>query len=326
MSSTPPASPPASPPAADANAPAAADAAAVARVLAGVLDAWRARYGTVVADLRVEARAAGGAVVAGTVLVPGQKDALRRSLDAGLAAAGIDPAGVPLAVEALTERPTSAGWLRGREAAPVAVLDAPGGAPATELLPSDPPARRLADVGDDVVVELADRTVGWVAVAAVDEVPSAHAPASVAAWRAGWAGEAGAASAAAWRAAVDRWLGVPYRLGGRSRGGIDCSALVQTVVKDAIGLGLPRHSRDQARFGVRVALGDVAAGDLVHLTHLERGASHVVLVLGPPGPSAAAAHACLDHAVVTVEPLSSILTRYGFRAARRFPPGYRGPA
>jgi len=327
MSSIPPAAasatPPAIPPGA---APGVADAAVVARVLAGVLNAWRARYGTVVAELRVDAGPSGAPVVAGTVLVPGQREALRRSLDAGLAAEGVDPAAVPLAVEALTERPDSAGWLRGPGPAPVAILDAPGGAPATELLGSDPPARRLAMIGGDVVVELADRTVGWVAADAVDEVPAAHAPASVAAWRAGWAGEAGAASPAAWRAAVEPWLGVPYRLGGRSRGGIDCSALVQRVVKDAIGLGLPRHSRDQARFGVRVGLDEVAAGDLVHLSHLERGASHVVLVLGPAGPSALAAHACLDHAVVTVEPLTSILTRYAFRAARRFPPGYRCPA
>lgn len=319
MSPTPPAAPRSA-------SPAAADAAVVARVLAGVLDAWRARYGTVVADLRVDVDVSGAVAVAGTVLVPSQRDALRRSLDAGLAAAGVDPAAVALAVAALTEQTADAAWLRGRDAVPVAILDAPGGAPATELLGSDPPARRLAERGGDVVVELADRTVGWTAAAALVEVPAAHAPASVAAWRAGWAGEAGAASSAAWRAAVEPWLGVPYRLGGRSRGGIDCSALVQTLVKDVLGLGLPRHSRDQARFGVRVALGEVAAGDLVHLTHLERGASHVVLVLGPPWPSALAAHACLDHAVVTVEPLASILTRYAFRAARRFPPGYRSPA
>mgnify|MGYP001238725578 CR=1 FL=1 len=343
------------------------------RLLAGVLDAWRARYGAVVADVRVVSALDRGAVagdtahglrggdggdptdalggapatasprtspqppttqhlppsgprIVGTVLVPGQRDALRRSLASGLAAAGCDPDSVAVDVEALTERATSDGWLRGRDAQPVPLLDRAGGATASELLPSDAPARLLATVGDAFVVELADRTVGWAAAAALDAVPAGLAPASVAAWRAGWAGVARPVAPGAWRAAVEPWLGVPYRLGGRSRSGIDCSAFTQTLVKDVAGLGLPRHSRDQARFGVRVGLGEVAAGDLVHLSHLERGASHVVLVVASGAGGVAAAHACLDHAVVTVESLAAILTRYAFRAARRFPSGYRCPA
>ncbi|MBK6768831.1 MAG: C40 family peptidase [Ardenticatenales bacterium] len=300
--------------------------AAAERALAGVLEAWRARYGHVVADVRVARQGDGTPVLEGTVLVPAQRDALVRSVGGQLAAAGLDPARLPSAVVALTERAESEGWLRGVSTRPVPVRATATGDLSSELLPSDPPARRLTQVGDHTVVELADRTVGWVATADVTVLAPQHAPASVTAWRAGWAGAAQAASPGAWAEAVRPWLGVPYVLGGRSMSGIDCSAFVQHVVKAATGLGLPRHSSDQARFGFRVALDDVAAGDVVHVTHLERGTSHIVLVLGPTGAAATVAHACLDHGVVTVETLAAVLTRYAFRAARRFPPGYRGGA
>ncbi|MCC7019262.1 MAG: C40 family peptidase [Ardenticatenales bacterium] len=303
----------------------AAVTAAAERALVAVLEAWRARYGHVVADVRVARQADGTPVLAGTVLVPAQRDALVRSVGGQLTAAGLDPARLSNAVIALTERAESDGWLRGVTSRPVAVRATAAGALSSELLPSDPPARRLTQVGDHSVVELADRTVGWVATADVAALVPQHAPASVTAWRAGWAGTAQAVSPGAWSEAVRPWLGVPYVLGGRSTSGIDCSAFVQHVVKAATGLGLPRHSTDQARFGVRVALDDVGAGDVVHVTHIERGTSHVVLVLGPSG-AAAVAHACLDHGVVTVETLAGLLTRYAFRAARRFPPGYRGGA
>lgn len=301
-------------------------AAAATGALDAVLDAWRARYGHVVADLRVIGGADGVPTLQGTVLVPTQREALVRSIGAQLTAAGVDPADVRVQVEALTERAETGAWLRpSHDSAPVrAAMD---GDLATELTRSDAPARRLVEVGDRAVIEMADRTVGWVDAADVVELPVAYAPASVAAWRAGWAGTARVASPAAWSAAVAPWLGVPYRLGGRSRGGIDCSAFVQHVVKEATGLGLPRHSRDQSRYGQRVALGDVSVGDVLFLSHLERGTSHVALVLGLPGAGAdvppGAAHACLDHAVVCVETLDGLLSRYAFRAARRYPAGYQ---
>src|SRR4051794_35688725 len=40
------------------------------------------------------------------------------------------------------------------------------------------------------------------------------------------------------------WLGVPYLFGGCSRGGVDCSCLVQNVYA-AVGIHLPRIAVDQ---------------------------------------------------------------------------------
>ncbi len=42
------------------------------------------------------------------------------------------------------------------------------------------------------------------------------------------------------------WKGIPYRLGGMSRRGIDCSALVYLIYRDHMGIELPRTTRYQA--------------------------------------------------------------------------------
>ncbi|MDN3556354.1 C40 family peptidase [Halomonas maura] len=60
-----------------------------------------------------------------------------------------------------------------------------------------------------------------------------------------------------------RWLGTPYRLGGTTRRGIDCSALVQHVFADTFRLPLPRTTRQQVYEGEPVARDALRPGDLV---------------------------------------------------------------
>ncbi len=60
-----------------------------------------------------------------------------------------------------------------------------------------------------------------------------------------------------------RWRGVPYRLGGLSRRGVDCSGFVYLAFKSEFGIDLPRTTRAQARAGMPVHLDRLRAGDLV---------------------------------------------------------------
>ncbi|MEZ8101657.1 NlpC/P60 family protein [Vibrio bivalvicida] len=59
------------------------------------------------------------------------------------------------------------------------------------------------------------------------------------------------------------WKGAPYRLGGTTVSGVDCSAFVQTTYKDALGMQLPRTTLDQVTLGQQIGYSEASVGDLV---------------------------------------------------------------
>ncbi|MFG6158011.1 NlpC/P60 family protein [Halomonas sp. 1390] len=61
----------------------------------------------------------------------------------------------------------------------------------------------------------------------------------------------------------ERWVGTPYRLGGESTRGIDCSALVQNIFSDTFRFDLPRTTGEQVRQGLEIERDDLRPGDLV---------------------------------------------------------------
>ena len=76
-------------------------------------------------------------------------------------------------------------------------------------------------------------------------------------------------------------LGVDYRFGGTTpERGLDCSGLVQYVFQEVTGATLPRTSREMSRLGTRVAIADLAPGDLVFFNTRRFAFSHVGLYLG----------------------------------------------
>ena len=82
--------------------------------------------------------------------------------------------------------------------------------------------------------------------------------------------------------AVNRYYSAPYRFGGESVLGIDCSALVQGVFAD-LGVELPRTAQGQfdARIGAYVGAEDLRPGDLVFFhTRRKPYVSHVGIYLG----------------------------------------------
>lgn len=58
------------------------------------------------------------------------------------------------------------------------------------------------------------------------------------------------------------YLGVPYRFGGASRSGVDCSGLVMLAYA-SIGVKLPHKASLQAAKGVRISRSEIQQADLV---------------------------------------------------------------
>lgn len=58
------------------------------------------------------------------------------------------------------------------------------------------------------------------------------------------------------------YRGTPYKYGGTTRSGMDCSALVFQSYY-AVGINLPRRSEDQSKLGFKVNQNDLQPGDLL---------------------------------------------------------------
>ena len=74
-------------------------------------------------------------------------------------------------------------------------------------------------------------------------------------------------------------LDIPYRFGGSSLLGIDCSAYVQKVY-GLVGINLPRSAREQFSEGNSVDKGELSIGDLVFFRTYASFPSHVGIYLG----------------------------------------------
>ena len=72
-----------------------------------------------------------------------------------------------------------------------------------------------------------------------------------------------------------RYLGVPYRWGGASPSGFDCSGLVMYVYAQ-LGISLPHYTVAQYRMGVAVSRSQLQPGDLVFFD----GLGHVGIYIG----------------------------------------------
>lgn len=79
--------------------------------------------------------------------------------------------------------------------------------------------------------------------------------------------------------AAARMLNVPYRFGGASAFGMDCSAFVRYVF-GLFGIELPRTAREQFKTGLDVGRDGLSAGDLVFFRTYAKFPSHVGIYIG----------------------------------------------
>ena len=79
---------------------------------------------------------------------------------------------------------------------------------------------------------------------------------------------------------VYEWLGTPYRLGGDSKRGIDCSKFSLAVYENVFNTTIGYNSRNQYQNVTPVRKGELEPGDLVFFKIRSRNITHVGVYIG----------------------------------------------
>ena len=167
---------------------------------------------------------------------------------------------------------------------------------STELLQGDGPVQLLERHGSARLVRAVDGTVGWTRAPLGRRVVAPRAARI-------------ACDLPALHHRLRLYLGVPYRLGGTTPLGIDCSGLAQRAVREALRAILPRHSRDQLRAATTPARAVGEPGDLVYLWAKGESPCHVGIVLAGARGRRTVIHASSSRGRVVEEPLDGFLAR-----------------
>lgn len=109
----------------------------------------------------------------------------------------------------------------------------------------------------------------------------------------------------------DDWRGTPYRYGGQSTKGVDCSAFVQLTFRNRLGHQLPRTTRTQIKTGAQVAKSELRVGDIVFFK-VARNTLHNGVYLG----DAKFMHASTSKGV-TISDLNNVYWKKTYLTARR---------
>jgi cell wall-associated NlpC family hydrolase len=265
-------------------------------------------------------RSSAGPIVTGTVLTFSQARQVRRLAEAHGAA-------IDVAVLADPAQGLEAEWLEITTDGALEVWRDPADmgqdhSRQTEYLPSDGPLRVLGQTDAARLVQGPDLTVGWIGEGGTTEVGPEAARRHWDDHRRSAEGRAVlpdptsitfGGSGTELLAAARAKLGVPYRWGGTTDGGFDCSGLIQRVFRTATGVVLPKHTGDQRRAGPRVTSGDAHPGDLLFATPKTQRVGHVMLVTAP----GTVLHACRTEHRVIEEPLEANALRYQHQGYRR---------
>ena len=76
------------------------------------------------------------------------------------------------------------------------------------------------------------------------------------------------------------WIGTPYRFGGGSKKGIDCSGFTKQLYSQVFNLDIKRSSRDIFSMVSPIRKDELKEGDLVFFKIRSRSISHIGIYLG----------------------------------------------
>jgi lipoprotein Spr len=77
---------------------------------------------------------------------------------------------------------------------------------------------------------------------------------------------------------MDEWYGAPYRYGGYSKSGIDCSAFTASLLSGVYRIIIPRTVKEQYEAGIQIQKEELLEGDLIFF-NIQGSISHVGVYL-----------------------------------------------
>lgn len=111
---------------------------------------------------------------------------------------------------------------------------------------------------------------------------------------------------------IYEWLGTPYRYGGDSKRGIDCSAFTNVIYQEVYNINLERDSRSIYKQTVVIPKSELREGDLVFFRIRRGGVSHVGVYLGENK----FVHASTQRGVIISDLREDYYRRYYYKSGR----------